>query len=257
MQEGVSIIIPVWNHELTIARAVRSAIQAVKALQQEGYKGEVIVLDNCSRDGTRNLLRQLEALYYQDQLKVIYNEKNLGLTQSRNKGLKLALFRGILFLDSDNLVVPENLPIHYQAMRENEGAAVFGNLLLYSSSSLQSSVKQFLSAEAIQNKIFQGNYVDAMALFDRQQLLDHGGYDQEHPALADWELWLSFISQGRKVLFVPVVLGCYFRLKNSLIAQNHGPEIEAMYRKFDQEKLRALMKHQSNHLVYHPAIGSV
>ena len=86
----LSIVIPVYNGEATIARSVKSM------LGQDYPNLEKIVIDNCSTDRTLAVLRQ-----YQGKIRIVQNERNLGLAGSYNRALYLAQGDFIAFLQSD------------------------------------------------------------------------------------------------------------------------------------------------------------
>src|SRR5574344_3086988 len=89
-----SIIIPAYNSEKTIGRALDSiASQGIK----QDY--EVIVVDDCSTDGTASVIRR-----YNERIpiKYMFNEKNSGPGASRQKALDYSSGEYIIFLDSDD-----------------------------------------------------------------------------------------------------------------------------------------------------------
>ena len=136
--------------------------------------GEVLVIDDCSRDGSLTLLRQLEALHRADGLRVLAFAKNEGLAASRNQAILNARFTYIAFLDADNELIPANLPYFVRTLKETRAAAAYGTLLMRTVSSR--TAFGVASNESVQPKLFEANYIDALAVFDRQQLLDVGGY---------------------------------------------------------------------------------
>ena len=75
----LSIVIPVFNEKKTI----KQAIDAVRSLNIEK---EIIVVDNCSTDGTVDILKNLN---YND-IQIIYQKKNYGVGNSYKKGLELS-----------------------------------------------------------------------------------------------------------------------------------------------------------------------
>ena len=100
------------------------------------------------------------------------------------------------------------------------------------------------------------HYVDAFAMVDRLQLLDGGGYSSYAPALEDYEQWLHLATNGRGVVFVPLVFGYYYVMPNSMIVEaNHLALTPRMRRVFDQLGCRKHLTLPTNHLRYHPAIG--
>lgn len=88
----VSVIIPAYNCEKYISKAIYSALGQQVPL-------EVLVINDCATDGTEEAVKQ-----YLDHHAVRYirNEKNLGVAKTRNRGVKLARGKYVAFLDSDD-----------------------------------------------------------------------------------------------------------------------------------------------------------
>lgn len=102
-----SIIIPVFNGESTIGRAIDSVIQ-------QTYKNfELIVVDDGSSDGTEAIIRG-----YGSSLKHIHQE-NAGAAAARNRGVQAANGRWLVFLDSDDWFYPTRLEIHARILDED------------------------------------------------------------------------------------------------------------------------------------------
>src|SRR5579883_1411292 len=97
-RNGVSIVIPNWNHELLLPRSISSGLAAVRCLAGENVPAEVMVIDDCSRDGSLTLLRNLEAVYYEDGFRVLARSTNGGLAAARNLGLVHARHRYVIFM---------------------------------------------------------------------------------------------------------------------------------------------------------------
>lgn len=252
---GVTIAIPNWNHEFVLPRSVASALEAADALRARGVPAEVLVIDDASRDGSLVLLRQLEALYYDRGLRVLALRANGGLASARNLALLQATYRYVLFMDADNEVVPENLHHFFRAIEQTTAAAVYGNLM---SHRRDSGLVAVISNESFQDKMFRHNYVDAFALFDRVQLHDAGGYDQSLRTREDWELYLHLAASGRRIVFVPLVLGVYHDLPSSMIKETLASEAEqtARFRRvYDQLGVRDRVALNTRHLRYHPDVG--
>ncbi len=254
---GVTIAIPNWNHEFVLPRSVRSALRASHALRAHGVETEILVVDDCSRDGSPMLLRQLEALYYADGMRVHTLTRNVGLPAARNTALLHATYRHIVFMDADNELLPANLHTFYRAMLQTGAAVVYGNLVWQGRDSEQQAM---MSNESFQDRIIAENYIDAFALFDKTQLLDVGAYsnDLAVEAREDWELYLHLATNGRRIIFVPLLFGIYHDLAGSMIqdaAEGHSAQRAHMRRVFDQLGVRACLPLATRHLRYHPDIG--
>ncbi len=266
---GVTIAIPNWNHELLLPRSIDSALRAIRVLREISVPGEVLVVDDCSRDGSLTLLRQLEALHYADGLRVLSFGRNSGLPVVRNAALTNASYRHIVFMDADNELIPQNLPLFYRAICDTAAAAVFGNLIRQVDGRAGGGTNSdqwpdtVLSNESFQLRILDENYIDAFALFDRVQVLDAGGYLDalEVNAREDWELYVHLATMGRRIVFVPSVFGIYHVLPSSMIQEadasdnGHRAQKAHMRRVFDQLGIRRRLPLATKHLRYHPDIG--
>ena len=95
----VSVIMPAFN----CARYIRTAVDS--ALIQN-VSLEVIIVDDCSTDDLHKVLT-----YYKDdsRIRLIKNEKNLGVSRSRNRGVSLARGKYIAYLDADDQWLPGKL----------------------------------------------------------------------------------------------------------------------------------------------------
>jgi glycosyltransferase involved in cell wall biosynthesis len=255
---GVTIAIPNWNHEVLLPRAIGSAMRAKDLLRERGVPAEVLVIDEASRDGSSTLLRQLEALYYRDGFRCLTFASNDTLAQSRNEAAYHARYRYLAFLDADNELIPENLHLFLRTLEQTGAAAAYGNLLLRSTTA---DYAHFMhSCESIQKRLFKGgNYVDSFSVWDRFQILDAGGFDPALSCLEDYEMWLHLATNGRRIVFVPAVLGYYY-LMPAAMSNDRTKQANAesrLLRIFNQARVRDFLPMNTNHLRYHPEMGYI
>lgn len=92
----ISIIIPVYNAKNTLRRCVESIVYG------EEREVEVILVEDCSKDDSWEICTKLEREF--SQVKCYRNDKNRGVSYSRNQGLKKAHGEYVLFVDSDDWV---------------------------------------------------------------------------------------------------------------------------------------------------------
>ncbi len=101
MQPKFSIILPVYNREKTIQRALDSL------LTQTFSDFEIIVINDASTDNTVVVVQQNQ----DERIKLIQNKNNLERCVSRNIGIQNAKGQYICFLDSDDYHLPTHLEI--------------------------------------------------------------------------------------------------------------------------------------------------
>lgn len=119
----LSIIICVYNE----ARSVLPVIEQVRAVQlSEGWEKEIIVVDNCSTDGTRE---QLRGVTYPD-VRVIYHEHNRGKGASVRTGFHEASGDYGVIQDADFEYDPNELALFTAKASESGATAVFGSRTL-------------------------------------------------------------------------------------------------------------------------------
>jgi len=88
----ISIVIPCFNEKNTIEEIVK------KIKKQDIYNKEIIIIDDFSTDGTRELLK---GTLKNSVEKIILNEKNFGKGYSVNQGIKSSTGNIVLIQDAD------------------------------------------------------------------------------------------------------------------------------------------------------------
>ena len=107
----VSVIIPVYNSVETVEEAV------ISVFNQTYSDWELIVVDDCSNDGTYELLQSLSAQY--DNFFLYKTPINSGPACARNLGLVSCSGRYVSFLDSDDFWYPDKLSTQVRYMEEH------------------------------------------------------------------------------------------------------------------------------------------
>lgn len=107
----VSVIVPVYNSEQELRDCLDSLVE------QTEKDIEIIVIDDASTDNSPAIEAEYQKKY--PNVKVYRNERNLGQSETRNRGIELAEGDYIAFLDSDDYVNPGMYEELYQAAVEN------------------------------------------------------------------------------------------------------------------------------------------
>lgn len=114
----VSVIIVNFNTRELTSSCLDSVFE-----KTHGVSFEVIVVDNASTDGSRDVFEKDNRITY------IYNETNLGFGRANNVGLCLASGRNILFLNSDTLLRNDAVSILCRYLDSHAGTGVVGGNL--------------------------------------------------------------------------------------------------------------------------------
>lgn len=120
-QLPVSVVIPCFQCVETIGRAIRSV------LSQTAIPTEIILVEDCSQDGTRELVLGLEQ-EHPGFISVVFMGRNSGAACARNAGWAAATQPFIAFLDADDSWHPEKLRIQYSYMKLNSEVVLCGHL---------------------------------------------------------------------------------------------------------------------------------
>ena len=113
----VSIVIPVYNEEATVARVV----SRVAALPLDS---ELVIVDDCSTDGTHEILQRIADL---PNVQVISKEKNAGKGAALRTGFKHAKGDFIIVQDADLEYDPRDIPPIIQPLIRGEADVVYGS----------------------------------------------------------------------------------------------------------------------------------
>ncbi|MEK6937252.1 MAG: glycosyltransferase family 2 protein [Nanoarchaeota archaeon] len=116
----LSIIVPVFNEKETILEILKK----VEDVRLKDIEKEVIVVDDCSTDGTKEILKNLR------KYKVFFHEKNVGKGGAIRTGLKNATGDVILFQDADLEYDPKFYEELLKPILNNETKVVYGSRML-------------------------------------------------------------------------------------------------------------------------------
>lgn len=105
----ISVIIPCFNAQKTIERAINSILE-----QEKTFDLEIIIIDDNSEDNTIAIIEKKYQGY--SSIKLIKNDKNRGPSFCRNKGLEIFEGDFVAFLDADDFWLPKKLEKQIQFM---------------------------------------------------------------------------------------------------------------------------------------------
>jgi hypothetical protein len=128
----LSIVLLMWNSKSFIQDCLDSVLSQIPS------DGEIIIIDNGSTDGSKELIRQ----QYSGVL-LIENDENRGVGPARNQGLRIAKGEYMLVLDIDTIVQPGAIQTLVQGMEEHQEVGVSGAKLIGPDGELQYTCRNF------------------------------------------------------------------------------------------------------------------
>jgi glycosyltransferase involved in cell wall biosynthesis len=208
---AISVVITLYNYAAYISECLQSLEDSNTATIPGGI--EVVIVNDASTDDS--LAKAIRALQTsRHPVRIIDKRFNTGLADARNIGLETARAPYAFILDADNMVLSRALERLYNKIVTEHSAAVYSMLCRFEGDKTRRDGLLSHFDWDLQ-MLVERPYIDAMALFDRQQLIDIGGYDKELYKFGwfgweDYELWLRIAQANLRVSFVPNVL-CLYR----------------------------------------------
>src|ERR1044072_3359934 len=117
----LSVVIPVFNEKATIVELV-SRVQAVDLPK------ELLIVDDFSTDGTRDILQSIEQQY--DNVRVFYRAENKGKGAALRVGFKNATGDYVIIQDADLEYDPVEYPVLLNPLIEGNADVVYGSRFL-------------------------------------------------------------------------------------------------------------------------------
>ncbi|MEZ9855727.1 glycosyltransferase family 2 protein [Vibrio breoganii] len=121
----VSIIVPNFNNGRYLSESINSV------LEQTYSHLEVIIVDDCSTDNSRELIEKISLK--DERVKYYFNQRNMGVSYSRNKGITLAAGDYISTLDSDDVYYPDKIEKELTILlssKDNKEIVAFSNVCI-------------------------------------------------------------------------------------------------------------------------------
>ena len=189
----VSVVMPVFNRREFLAQAVESI------LNQTLTDFELIIVDDCSTDGSRDVIRQFSQ---QDRrIRVIQNAANQGIAAARNIGNLAARGNFIAIMDSDDIAYPARLEKQVDYLQKNPEVGVCGTWIRYVGATNKTTWKTPLTDDEIRcGMLFGMCFANPTVMFRRTLITEHALMNDPAFTLAeDYDIWsraLEFAKMG-------------------------------------------------------------
>ncbi len=213
----VSIITVCFNSADTIEQTIRSV------LCQTYSKIEYVIVDGDSTDGTLQIINK-----YRDSISQLISEKDSGIYDAMNKGIKLATGNIIAILNSDDVYVDSTVVGQMVNFMETTLADAAYSNLVYVDRDDTGRIKRFWSpGEYKEGAFLKGWTIPHPTFFCRRDIFEKFGlYNNTFRIAADFELMMRFVEKHKiKVGYLPKVIvkmrtGGKANILNSIIRGN-------------------------------------
>lgn len=249
MEPLVSVIMPAYNAERTIAGALSSA------LNQTHRNLEVIVVDDESTDATATI-----ASAFGDRVRVI-SQPNAGCGSARNTAIRAARGDHLAWLDSDDLWLPRHVELALAMLRPGDKAMVTSDAYTIGPDGIgwqRVLPEGAVAPERLRSMILRRNPVSIFGLYPRAMLEDLGEIDGTLRRCEDWQYWARAVFRGWEIRFQTTPTALYRLLPTSLSADT-AKMLDAedqMMERLEHYVGDALTPAERAHLAERRALGS-
>lgn len=121
------------HYEVTIGIPVYRSVDFIRdtmtsALNQTFPDIEFLIVDDCGQDGTMDIISQIQNSHPRGKdIRILKNDKNRGVSYSRNRIIDEAKGRFLYFLDSDDTIEPNTIQLLYDAIIQNRVQIAYGS----------------------------------------------------------------------------------------------------------------------------------
>lgn len=206
----VSVVMPVYNASLFLKEAIESI------LNQTYENFEFIIINDGSTDASLQIIES----FNDPRIKLVNNERNLGIIKTRNKGLQLAKGKYIANMDADDISLPTRLEKQIAFLEKHPDVVILASKLVL--------INQFndeigiwpeddgvVTNEGISKTLPIINCIGQPTVMMRRDVVTSIMYNDRYIHNEDWGLWLDILALNYRISKLPEVLLRYRQHESS------------------------------------------
>lgn len=206
----VSIIMPVYNPD---PYEFKQAIDSV--LWQVYPYWELCIVDDCSDN--LNYLKVLGRLVDR-RIKIKAKNKNTGIANTSQDALEMATGKYVALMDQDDELYPDALYSFVNILQSRELDYFYSDRDMLSPN--RERYMHFLKPDWSPEYLLSCNYVSHLEIYNKNLILDVGGFRKDYEGSQDYDLTLRVTEQTDKIYHHPMVLYSW-RQSQTSVASNH------------------------------------
>ncbi len=212
----ISVIMSSFNSKKTIEKSIDSILN-------QDYKNiEFLIVDDCSTDNSLNILKELEKI--DNRIKIIENKKNLGLTKSLNRLLKISNGKYIARQDTDDVSFPHRLSTQINFLKKTNSEIVTSRAIIK-----DKIVKIPRYSHLFPSKLvikYKNPFIHGTLFANKNVFEEVGGYDENFYYAQDYKFYIDCYKSGKKIKIINDVL---YELNDKNNISNINKEEQAYY----------------------------
>lgn len=214
----VSVIIPCYNCEKYVLIAVESI------LQQSYSNMEIIIVDDCSTDGTYSILKQIAQK--DDRIKLLKHDINRKLIYTLNEMIDIASGEFIARMDADDIAANNRIEEQLEYMINDKECAVCGTSMEVIDSSGNTMFRRMLPTDCYEIKKMMPmvNVICHPSIMVRSDVYKSHKYDEKYLHAEDYELWCRLLYKHNYKIVNLRMIGIRYRENENQISQRYAVE---------------------------------
>jgi glycosyltransferase involved in cell wall biosynthesis len=202
----ISVIIPCYNSEAFIQRAINSVLAQIHP------HVEIILVDNNSTDTTFSILKENEK-QHPEKVKVL-REVKPGAPAARNLGLKESKGSWIQFLDADDIIYPDKFEKEIDFIKHKQPDVIIND---YNKTAINGAVTTIIAEDNVwKGLIISKLGLTSCALWKRDALLDVNGWAESLTSSQEYDLLFRLLKRNHTVLITHYIAAQTFLQSESV-----------------------------------------
>lgn len=226
-EKKVSIVLPTYNGERYLAQSIQSV------LAQTYQNLELIIVDDCSTDGTPEIIQRFAQ--QDNRIQVIRNVENQKLPRSLNIGFRQTTGGNLTWTSDDNFYEENAIEVMVRALEQNPD---YGMVYCDMTCIYEDGVK-LRRPPLNMERFYVDDVVGACFLYRRQVLETVGEYNPDLTLVEDYDYWLR-VRQQYEILYIPQRLYQY-RFHSGSLTMTKEREIAAQLQRMRLQHLDFLL----------------
>jgi glycosyltransferase involved in cell wall biosynthesis len=213
----ISVVMPIYNRREFLEEAIQSI------LNQSYVDFEFIIINDGSTDNSKSVVSQFE----DNRIVYVENQKNIGVSASANKGIRLAKGEYIARMDSDDISLPDRLEAQLKFLEKNKEIALCGSWIRTFGEGKTCIMRVPKDHDIIKCYMLFSNVIWQPTIMVRKNILldNNFYYNPEYVNGEDYDLWARILKRY-KVANLEKVLLCYRIHSNQTVKIFNKAQIE-------------------------------